>query len=364
MHEKYMRMALKLAEKAAGRTSPNPLVGAVIVKDGKIIGRGYHLRAGTPHAEIHALREAGDKAVGAALYVTLEPCSHFGRTPPCSQAVIKAGIAEVYVAMQDPNPLVAGRGIKQMGEAGIRVHVGLLEDEACRLNEIFIKYITTRTPFVLLKTAMTLDGKIATRTGHSRWVTGEAAREMVHCLRDRYDAILVGVNTILADDPALTCRVPEGRDPVRIVLDSRARTPAGALAVMQESPASTYVVITDKAPFGRIVDLSATKAKIIRAAADSQGRVDLPSLLRKLGEMEITSLLVEGGAEVAASFLEAGLVDKVLTFVAPKIIGGSEAPGPVSGRGKETMDGAIPLTGVTYGHVGDDLYIEGYPRYS
>ncbi len=365
MHEKYMRMALELAEKARGRTSPNPLVGAVIVKDGEIVGRGYHQKAGTPHAEIHALREAGEKAAGAALYVTLEPCSHFGRTPPCSEAVIRAGISEVYVAIRDPNPLVAGRGIKRLTGAGIKVHVGLFGDEARRVNEIFIKYITTRIPFVLLKTAMTLDGKIAALTGHARWITGNAAREKVHQLRDQYDAILVGVNTVLADDPALTCRLPgAGYDPVRIILDSRARIPANAQVINQESGAATYLAVTDKAPVERIKLLSSGKTRIIRTAMDPDGRVDLRDLLQKLGDMEITSLLVEGGAEVAASFLEAGLVDKIITFIAPKIIGGAKAPGPVGGLGRATMDQAIGLTDVSFGQIGEDFWVEGYPKYS
>jgi len=364
MHEKYMRLALDLAEKARGRTSPNPLVGAVIVKDGEIVGQGYHLKAGTPHAEINALREAGEKAEGATLYVTLEPCSHYGRTPPCSEAVIRSGISEVFVAMQDPNPLVAGRGIKHMVNAGIMVHVGLLEDKARRLNEIFIKYITTRTPFVLLKTAMTLDGKIATAVGHARWVTGNAARERVHRLRNWYDAILVGVNTVLADNPALTCRLPEGgRDPVRIILDSRARTPADAKVVTQESDAPTYIVVTDKAPLDRIKLLSSGRAKIVRTSLDLHGRVDLRELLEKLGEMEITSLLVEGGAQVAASFLEAELVDKVLTFIAPKIIGGHDAPGPVGDIGNELMSKALAMKDITFDRVGRDLLLTAYPHY-
>lgn len=360
-----MRMALELAERARGRTSPNPLVGAVIVKDGEIVGQGYHLQAGDPHAEINAITEAGDKARGACLYVTLEPCSHYGRTPPCSKAVVKAGIAQVYVAMRDPNPLVAGRGIKQLAEAGIKVEVGLLEDEARRLNEIFIKYITTRTPFVLLKTAMTLDGKIATGTGHSRWVTGDTARGKVHQLRGEFDAILVGVNTVLADNPALTCRLPEGgKDPIRIILDSQARTPVDSRVITQESESFTYIVVTDKAPFNRIKELSSAGAKIVRTALDIRGRVDLRELLNKLGEMEITSLFVEGGAEVAASFLEARLIDKILTFIAPKIVGGTQAPGPVGGFGKALMDEAVPLTGVTFGQVGEDYYIQGYPKYN
>lgn len=364
-HEKFMRMALELAGQARGRTSPNPLVGAVIVKDGEVVGQGYHRKAGTPHAEIHALREAGDKSRGATLYVTLEPCSHFGRTPPCSEAVISAGIAEVYVAMQDPNSLVAGRGIKQMREAGLTVHVGLMENEACKLNEIFSKYITTKVPFVLLKSAMTADGKIATGVGHSKWVTGEAARAKVHELRDWYDAILVGVNTVLADNPSLTCRLPEGgRDPVRIILDSAARTPPEALVLTQESSAPTYVAVTDKAPLDRIKALTAVNAKIIRVSQDLHGRVDLRELLDKLGEMEVTSLLVEGGAEVAASFLDQGLIDKILTFIAPKIIGGRQAPGPVGGIGKVLMSQAIKLNDTCWGRVGDDFFIEGYPDYS
>ncbi|PKM81731.1 MAG: riboflavin biosynthesis protein RibD [Firmicutes bacterium HGW-Firmicutes-14] len=364
MHEKYMKLALDLAERAAGRTSPNPLVGAVVIKDGQIVGRGYHRKAGTPHAEINAMQEAGDAARGATLYVTLEPCSHFGRTPPCSEAVIKAGIAEVYVAMEDPNPLVAGRGIKQMEKAGIKVCVGLLEDRAKLANEVFIKYITSRQPFVLLKTAMTLDGRIAAKTGHSKWVTGPDAREKVHRLRNRYDAVLVGVNTVITDDPALTCRLPEGgRDPIRIILDSRARIPADSRVLIQDSDAPTYIVVTDRAPVSKIKTLAKGKAKIVRAEADKHGRVDLRDLMLKLGEMEITGLLVEGGAEVAASFFEAGLVDKVLSFIAPKIIGGSDAPGPVGGAGRKSMEEAVHLRGVNFGQAGDDFFIEGYPEY-
>lgn len=360
-----MRLALELAAKARGRTSPNPMVGAVIVKDGEIVGQGYHHKAGTPHAEVHALRQAGEKARGAVLYVTLEPCSHFGRTPPCSEAVIASGISEAFVAMKDPNPLVAGRGIKRMTEAGIQVHAGLLEKEAGRLNEIFIKYITTRKPFVLLKTAMTVDGRIATEEGHARWVTGSAAREQVHRLRNWYDAILVGINTVLADNPSLNCRLPEGgRDPVRIILDSQGRTPGDARILNLESEAPTFIVVTDKAPVERIKDLSSGEAKIIRASVDMHGRVDLRELLTKMGEMEITSILVEGGAEVAASFLDAGLVDKVLTFIAPKIIGGRQAPGPVGGRGKALMDQAVRLIDTEWGKIGEDFYIEGYPEYN
>lgn len=362
MDENYMRLALELAEKARGRTSPNPMVGAVIVKDGQIVGKGYHLKAGTFHAEIHALREAGEKAKGATMYVNLEPCSHFGRTPPCTDAIINAGISRVFVAMEDPNPLVGGRGIKKLAEAGIEVKVGLLEEEAKKLNEIFIKYITTKTPFVLLKMAMTLDGKIASRTGHSKWITGEAAREKVHYLRNYYDAVLVGVNTVFKDNPSLTCRILAGRDPIRIILDSRARTPVEAQVIIQDSAAPTYIVVTDRAPYDRVESLRATKARVIQVPADEQGRVSLKDLMVKLGEMEITGVLVEGGAEVAASFLEAGLVDKMLTFISPKIVGGRTAPGPVGGLGRERVDKAIKLSHLTFGSVGGDFFIEGYVR--
>lgn len=382
MHEQYMQQALELAARARGRTSPNPLVGAVIVKDGQIVGRGYHQKAGTPHAEVHALREAGEQARGAAMYVTLEPCSHYGRTPPCSQAVIEGGLAEVYVAMVDPNPKVAGQGIQQIGDAGIKVEVGIMEKEARQLNEIFIKYITTKRPFVLLKTAMTLDGKIAARTGHARWVTGPEARRKVHRIRDEYDAILVGVNTVLADDPELTCRLngaepscppeesdrgPEeadrlGRDPIRLILDSRGRTPPKARILRVESPAPTIIVTTDLAPEENLAGLKAAGADII-TLPHREGRIDLTELLNELGRREISSLLAEGGAEVGAAFLDAALVDKVLWFIAPKIVGGKDAPGPVGGAGRGRMDEALALKDMTWGRIGNDFYVEGYPDY-
>lgn len=363
MHEQYMRLALELAEKARGRTSPNPLVGAVIVKDGRIVGRGYHMKAGTPHAEVHALREAGDEAKGSTMYVTLEPCSHYGRTPPCSEAVIRAGISEVFVAMEDPNPKVAGMGIRQLEEAGITVHVGLLEQDARQMNEIFLKYITNGKPFVLLKWAMTLDGKIAARTGHATWITGSEAREMVHGIRNQYDAILVGVNTVLADNPALTCRIPGGRDPVRVILDSSARIPADSLVLIQESEAPTYVVVTEDASPERIKLLASGNAKVLKLKADCHGRIDLQDLMLKLAELEISSILVEGGSEVAASFLEEKLVDKVIAFIAPKILGGAGAPSPIGGEGPATMDMAVSLTRTRQGSIGEDLVFEGYPEY-
>jgi len=358
-----MKLALELAKKAEGFTSPNPLVGAVIVKDGgEIAGTGYHTRAGAPHAEIEALREAGEKARGAALYVNLEPCCHHGRTGPCTEAIIAAGIRKVVVAMTDPNPLVAGKGIARLRQAGTEVVTGVLAAEAARLNEVFIKYITAGLPFVVLKAAVSLDGKIATRLGESRWITGQEARLCGHRLRHRYDAILVGVNTVLLDNPSLTVRLPEGRgkDPVRVVVDSCARTPPGAKIINQPSAAPTLIAVTPEAPAERVAALVMAGAEIITAPPDEKGRVNLPLLMKELAGREITSVLVEGGAEVHASALEAGIVDKVVWFIAPLIIGGKEAPGPVGGRGAGRLNEAFPLRDIFVRRTGEDICVEGY----
>ncbi|MCL6480003.1 MAG: bifunctional diaminohydroxyphosphoribosylaminopyrimidine deaminase/5-amino-6-(5-phosphoribosylamino)uracil reductase RibD, partial [Peptococcaceae bacterium] len=312
----YMQMALDLARQALGRTSPNPMVGAVLVKDGRVIGQGYHTRPGTPHAEIHALREAGERAAGATLYVTLEPCCHQGRTGPCTEAILAAGVKRVVAAMTDPNPLVSGRGLERLRRAGIEVTVGVMEEEARRLNEVFIKYITTRRPFVVLKTAMSLDGKIATRSGESQWITGPQARLAVHRLRDRYDAVLVGINTVLKDNPSLTTRIPQedGRDPVRVIVDSLARTPPEARVITQQSSAPTIIAVTEKAPAQNLRRLERAGAQIVVVPGNGP-RVDLAGLMAELGRREITSVLVEGGGEIHASFLEARLVDKVIWFI-------------------------------------------------
>lgn len=361
MDKHYMKIALELAAKALGRTSPNPMVGAVLVKDGKIIGRGYHARAGAPHAEIMAIRDAGDKAEGATLYVTLEPCCHFGRTGPCTEAIIEAGIKRVVVAVTDPNPLVAGKGIKRLREAGLEVVTGVMEEDSRKLNEVFNKYITTKLPFVVAKVAMSLDGKIATRTGKSQWITGPAARELTHRLRNRYDAILVGIGTVLADNPSLTVRLPgeKGCDPARIVLDSYARTPPKCKMLTQNSPAPTYIIVSEAASPGRIRELEEAGANVVRLESSRQG-INLHSLLRWLGKNEITSLLVEGGAGIHGSFFSEGLVDKVVWFIAPKIIGGGEAPGPVGGRGIENLQDALQLRDMEVSRCGEDILIEGY----
>jgi diaminohydroxyphosphoribosylaminopyrimidine deaminase/5-amino-6-(5-phosphoribosylamino)uracil reductase len=350
----------ELAAGARGRTSPNPLVGAVVVRDGLVVGEGYHRRAGLPHAEVEALQAAGEAARGATLYVNLEPCCHTGRTGPCTEAIIAAGVKKVVAAMADPNPLVAGRGFARLREAGVEVATGILEEEAHRLNEAFIKYITIRKPFVILKTAMTLDGKIATVSGDSKWITGGKAREHVHRLRDSSDAVLVGIGTVLTDNPSLTTRLPEGgRDPVRVILDSRARTPLEARVLNQESEAPTWIAVTETAPAERVEALKQAGAGIMVCGPGP--KVDLDLLLSELAQREIVSVLVEGGGTVNAGFALQGLVDKIIWFIAPLIVGGREAPGPVGGSGIRSLTKAIRLIDITFKEYGSDLCVEGYP---
>lgn len=357
----YMQMALDLAARARGRTSPNPMVGSVIVKDGEIIGKGFHARAGSAHAEVVALMDAGEQARGATVYVTLEPCCHQGRTGPCTEALRKAGVKRVVVSMADPNPLVAGKGLAVLREAGIEVTSGILQQVAADLNEVFLKYITTKRPFVVLKAATSLDGKIATAGGESKWITGETARKQGHRLRDIYDAILVGVNTILSDDPSLTARLPEGRgrDPVRIIVDSTARTPTAARVLLQESAAYTIIATTEAAPVERRASLMAAGAEVM--VVPGQGpRVDLVKLVDLLGERQISSVLIEGGGKVNGSALAAGIVDKIAWFIAPKIIGGDAAPGPVRGPGAPSLQDATRLYDVSVRHLGEDILLTGY----
>lgn len=355
----YMRRALELAGRGAGRTSPNPMVGAVVVKDDRVVGEGYHQRAGTPHAEVHALKAAGDEARGATMYVTLEPCCHHGRTGPCTEAVIAAGIKRVVAAMTDPNPKVAGQGLARLRTAGLEVEEGLLAAEAARLNESFIKWVCTGMPFGILKTGMTLDGKIATRTGNSKWITGPAARLRVHRLRDTSDAILVGIRTVLADDPELTTRLPEGgRNPVRVIVDSRARTPLTA-KVASDGQAPTLIAVTADAPPENIAALAAKGAQILVLPRGETG-VELRALFKALGERKLTSVLIEGGATVNAAALAANLVDKIEFFVAPKILGGATAPGPVGGQGPATLDEAVLLEDAAAEAVGEDILISAY----
>lgn len=359
MDKYYMQQALTIAQYAIGRTSPNPLVGAVIVKDGHIVGQGWHRQAGTPHAEIHALAQAGELAKGATIYVTLEPCSHHGRTGPCADALIAAGIKKVVAAMTDPNPEVAGKGLARLRAAGIEVVEGILAAEAAKLNEVFIKWITTKMPFGVLKTAMSLDGKIAASTGHSKWITGPAAREYVHRLRDIYDGILVGIGTVLTDNPRLTTRLPAGgQNPVRIVIDTMARTPLTA-NVVTDKQAPTIIAVSQAAPPERVAALQSQGVEVLMLERSPLG-VNLRQLFTILGERRITSVFVEGGAAINASLLTANLIDKVYCFIAPKIIGGKAAPGPVGGTGAETIDQAILLEDIATQTIGTDVLLNGY----
>lgn len=358
MDENYMRQALHIAQNAIGRTSPNPMVGAVIVQKGEIVGYGWHKRAGTPHAEIHALKQAGELAAGATLYVTLEPCCHHGRTGPCTEAIINAGIKKVVVAMTDPNPLVAGCGLSKLREAGIEVVEGVLANEAAQMNEVFIKWISTKMPFCVLKTAMTLDGKIATSAGNSMWITGPAARQRGHQLRNQYDGILVGIGTLLADNPSLTARIPTGRNPIRIIVDTMARTPITA-KVVSDQLAQTIIAVSPLAPMERVIALKNHGIEILTIPLDNFG-LDLRNLFLKLGQKEITSILIEGGAQINASALQANIVDKIHCFIAPKIIGGMTAPGPVGGQGIANLGDAILLENSKTEYVGEDILISAY----
>ena len=357
LDRQMMAKAIDLAKNAMGRTSPNPMVGAVIVRSGRIVAAGWHRKAGTPHAEVHALNMAGDLAKGATVYVTLEPCSHYGRTGPCAKALVEAGVARVVVAMEDPNPKVAGKGIAMLREAGIEVEVGLLQEEAEKLNEAFLHWITTRRPFVVMKTAMSLDGKIATCTGESQWISNEKSRGMTHRLRDVYDGILVGINTDLKDNPSLTARLPEGngQNPVRIVVDSKARLPLDSKLVT-DGQAKTIVAVSEAASAENIKALENAGVEVIVCG---QERVDLEVLMAKLGEKKICSVLVEGGGQINFSLLKAGLVDRVYAFVAPKLIGGRDALTPVEGDGFAALSDAVELKNIETSMLDGDVVITG-----
>lgn len=360
--QEYMRLALDLARSAKGNTNPNPLVGAVLVKDGVIVGTGLHRKAGEPHAEVHAFRMAGEHAKGATLYVTLEPCSHYGKTPPCAKLVKESEVARVVVAMEDPNPEVAGRGIQLLRDAGIEVEVGVLEEEAKRLNERFIHNMLTARPFVISKFAMTLDGKIATHTGHSQWITGEVARQEVHQLRHEVDAILVGVGTVLADNPSLTTRLPQGngKNPIRIILDSKLRTPLDA-NVIDTNEAKTILVTSEDADLN-VVSTYEEKGVQVLCIAKTENGLDLDAMLEQLYQLGITDVLVEGGGAVNASFLRAGLIQKYLVYMAPKVLGGQNSVSPFTGQDVETINAAELVEFSEVEKIGDDLRITAYPK--
>lgn len=360
-HERYMQMALDLAEKGRGWTSPNPMVGAVLVKDGRVVGRGYHQRAGGPHAEVNAIDDAGDQARGATIYVTLEPCNHFGRTPPCTRKIIDAGIRRVVVAMADPNPDVQGGGNAHLQDQGIDVTAGICEEQARTLNEGFATWVTTGSPFVILKCAATLDGRIATRTGDSRWVTGPASRRFVHQIRHAVDGIMVGVGTVKQDDPSLTTRIEgkSGLDPTRIILDTHLSIPLTAKMLHQASKATTWVVCGADAAADRRSALEAIGARVIFASLD-QGRIDLPALMKQLGSMGIGSLLIEGGGTVIGSAFAAGIVDKICFFYAPKILGGDDGIPMCRGTGPERMQDSLAIHDLSVFRFDTDVMLQGY----
>jgi diaminohydroxyphosphoribosylaminopyrimidine deaminase / 5-amino-6-(5-phosphoribosylamino)uracil reductase len=357
-HLKMMRAALALARRGVGKTSPNPAVGCVIVRDGAVVGRGWHKKAGTPHAEVHALNAAGDLAAGADVYVTLEPCAHFGKTPPCARALVAAGVARVHVAMVDPNPLVAGKGVEILREAGIEVEVGLLEAAARELNLPFIKWIQTRRPYVILKSALTLDGKSATASGDSRWITGDTSRRLVHRLRGQVDAIMVGVGTVIKDDPLLTCRVPGGKDPIRVVVDSGLRVPLHA-AVFNPHSAARTLIATCCADSDKVAAVAAHGGEVV-ACADKEGRVDLDDLFGQLGALGIQSILLEGGSHLAGAALRSGLIDRCMIFFAPKLVGGV-GMGLFAGQGVSMMADALHLEDMKFARSGADLVVTGVP---
>jgi len=362
MDRRYMRMACRLAQKAAGRTSPNPMVGAVLVRDGKMIASGFHQFAGGDHAEIVVLKKAGTKARGSTLYINLEPCNHYGRTPPCTRALIAAGVKEVVVGIKDPNPLVSGKGLRALGRAGIKVRTDVLQDECCVINEAFIKFITRGVPFVTLKLAASLDGKIATASGDARWISCEESRATVHFLRNRHDAVLVGAGTVITDNPRLTCRITGGRDPWRIILDARLRISLDAEVLRQRGGDKNIIVTSDTAPAAKIRALENLGATVWRLPV-REGAVRWLPLLKKLAKSGIASVLIEGGAITAAGALKEKMVDKMLIFYAPKLLGG-DARSMIATLGVERIDQSVMLQSVEIQKSGADLLVSGYLKSS
>ncbi|MBI5604148.1 MAG: bifunctional diaminohydroxyphosphoribosylaminopyrimidine deaminase/5-amino-6-(5-phosphoribosylamino)uracil reductase RibD [Deltaproteobacteria bacterium] len=356
-----MKMALRLARKGSGRTSPNPMVGAVVVRKGVVVGQGFHQRAGGPHAERIALEEAGDRARGGTLYLNLEPCNHFGRTPPCSPLILERGIKKVVFGMIDPNPQVQGGGGDWLRSQGVEIVQGVLEQECRRLNEFFIKWIITGLPFVIIKAAVSLDGRIATRTGDSKWISNERSRLLVHRLRNEVDGVLVGVGTVMKDDPLLTVRLPKGKikDPLRIVVDPRLRL--SNKSQILNDPDKTLIVTGDQVPFGKKKGFL-SKGVDILSLPEQEGRISIKDLLTDLGRRGLISLLVEGGAEVYGSFLSERQVDKLILFVAPLLIGGQKAKGMIGGQGVASITEALRFKEMKVKSLAGDILVEAYPE--
>ncbi|MCP3923443.1 MAG: bifunctional diaminohydroxyphosphoribosylaminopyrimidine deaminase/5-amino-6-(5-phosphoribosylamino)uracil reductase RibD [Desulfobacterales bacterium] len=365
-YTKYMEMALSLAEKGEGAVSPNPMVGAVLVNNGKVVGSGYHEKCGGHHAEVNAINDAGDEAKNSTLYVTLEPCNHTGKTPPCTKKILDNGITKVIVAMKDPNPSVEGGGSEFLRKHGVEVIEGVLEEESKKLNEFFSKHILTKEPFVILKSGSTLDGKIATKTGDSKWITNSKSRKFVHEIRNRVDAICVGVGTVQSDNPSLTTRLDsECFDPVRVILDTNFSIPADSKLLYQKSNAGNIIVVgenleNDPRAIAKKKKLSGKSNTEVLYTPIKDGRIDIETLMVILGKNGITSILVEGGSHVATSFLEAKKVDKVCMFYAPKILLSEKAVPMLRGDGPNEMKDALTLTNVSVSRFDEDVMIEGY----
>jgi diaminohydroxyphosphoribosylaminopyrimidine deaminase / 5-amino-6-(5-phosphoribosylamino)uracil reductase len=361
----YMACALSLARLANGYTSPNPAVGAVVVKDGIAVGMGYTQPPGSEHAEVMALRQAGDRARGAAIYVTLEPCCHFGRTPPCTEAIINAGISEAFIALLDPNPLVSGRGVHRLKEAGIKTYIGSYQDEAYEINEAYIKHITTGSPFVMAKFAMSLDGKIATRTGDSKWITNDEARRHVHTLRHVVDAVMVGVNTVLVDNPRLTARGCGGRggirkmQPLRLIVDSRGKVPLNAHIF--EQPGEVVLAVVEPFDSQKRKEFTRAGAEVLELPGE-EGMVDIEELFKVLGKRGVVSILVEGGGKLLGSLFDHHLVDKVLAYISPIVVGGKEAKSAVGGDGVDYIAEALRLSQVKIERFNGDILVSGYVK--
>lgn len=358
LDRKYMARALQLALRGAGHTRPNPMVGAVLVKDGRIIGEGWHKQYGGPHAEVNAFASATEDPEGATLYVSLEPCSHYGKTPPCADLIIRKKVARVVAALEDPNPLVSGRGFRKLRANGIRVTVGVLAEEARHINDVFLTYVTRKRPFVLYKAAMSLDGKIACHTGESQWISSEKSREEVQRLRGILSGIMVGAGTVIADNPSLTCRMEEYENPARIIVDGKLRVPVES-RIFHE-PGRNIILTTSEASLEKKKALENLGVEMIEADSEEPGKVDLKSAMLALGIKGIDGILLEGGPTLAASALEAGIIDAVRFYIAQKIIGGREAPSPFAGTGAAHMNEVVPLTDAVYGTSGDDLWIQAY----
>jgi len=357
----HMKQAIELAKKGMGFVNPNPLVGAVIVKDGLVIGRGWHEYFGGPHAEVNAIKDANGNTESATIYVSLEPCSHYGKTPPCSLEIIRNKFSRVVIGCNDPNPLVAGQGIEMIRNAGIEVHVGILEKEVKELNEAFFKFIRTKLPFVVMKTAMSLDGKIATKTGDSKWISGDKSRQTVHQLRNQYSGIMVGINTVIKDDPLLSVRNINGKTkhPIRIIVDSNARIPLEAKILNSPEIAPTIIAVTNQATEEKLRKLRDKEIQVI-VCPEKNARVDLRFIMQELAKQNIDSILLEGGGTLNFEALQEEIVDKVIAFIAPKIIGGAEALTAVEGSGISSLADVIELENLRTIQSGEDIMLEAY----